>query len=268
MGNFIKRFILDPLDDAWFSYVKISEFMGWDEKVNTKIYKSSVFLVGNLLRTLYNFEVENAEYIPDEGRVIHCINHQSELDVLAFGIAAGHGKTKRHLHQMAKIELFKIPLVNGYIRTHFVFPLERGGQDVLSYQHAKDLLEKEEMVGIYPEGTINPGMGRFLEGHTGAVRLAYETNSPILPTVIFGTDMIYGKGAKFPRFTGKIILRYGKLMNYSEIFGDLDSEDPKFYKKATKRVMRRIQEMYFQIFQEQNEKKKSSKTKSMTKEKN
>ena len=266
MGNLIKRFILDPLDDVWFSYVKILEFMGWDEKVNSRVYKNSVVFVFNILITLYNFEVENAEYIPNEGRVIHCINHQSILDVIAFGIAAGHGKIKRHLHQMAKIELFKTPLINGFIRTHFVFPLERGEQDILAFQHAKELLDNEEMVGIYPEGTINPGMGRFLEGRSGAVRLAYETNSPILPAAIFGTDMIYGKGAKFPRFSGKILLRYGKLMNYRDIFGDLDSEDPKFYKKAINRVMRRIQDIYFQIFQEQNEKTKKSKTKSKTKE--
>lgn len=259
MGNFLKRFILDPLDDAWFSYVKIMEYLGWHEKVNSRVYKNSVVLVGNILRTLYNFKVENAEYIPDEGRVIHCINHQSELDVVAFGIAAGHGKTKRHLHQMAKIELFKIPLINGFIRTHFAFPLNWGGQDILAFRHAKELLENEEMLGIYPEGTTNPGMGRFLEGRLGAVRLAYETNSPILPVAIFGTDMIYGKGAKFPRFSGNIILRYGKLMNYQQVFGDLESEDPKFYKKAINRVMRRIQDIYFQIFQEQNEKAKKGK---------
>ena len=234
------------------------ERSGQDEKILSGVYKSSVVLVGSLLKALYNFEVVDAEKIPKEGRIIFCFNHQSELDVIAFGIACAYPENKRHLHQMAKIELFKIPIVNAWVRSHFAFPLTRGENDILSFQRAKELLENEEMIGIYPEGTTNPGLGRFLEGHTGAVRLAYETNSPIIPAVVYGTDRIFGKGAKFPRFTGKITVKFGDVMNYDDIFGKLNREDSKFYKKAINRVMERIKNIYFEMFQSDKDNKGSN----------
>ncbi|MHA1728858.1 MAG: lysophospholipid acyltransferase family protein [Promethearchaeota archaeon] len=261
MMNFLKRFVMEPIDDIWFSHIRMLERLGIDERVNSLVYKQSVITVGSLLKNLYNFEVVNAENIPKDGRLIMCFNHQSELDVIAFGIAAAYplsrnnSRDARHLYQMAKVALFNLPLINAWVRTHFAFPLNRGEHDILSYQKTKRLLTEEKMIGIYPEGTINPGNGKFLEGHVGAVRLAYETNAPILPAAIFGTDRIYGKGAKFPRFQGKIKVTFGELMNHNDIFKDDDSNAPKFYNKAINRVMRRIKDIYFEMFQKDNEKR-------------
>ena len=46
-----------------------------------------------------------------------------------------------------------------------------------AYKEAKELIKSGEIVGIFPEG----GIGKTRNPKTGAVRLALETNIPILP---------------------------------------------------------------------------------------
>lgn len=253
MMSFMKRFILEPLDDFIVGQQMMLNRFGIDEPINLQVYKFSDQFVYGLLKSFYDFKIYEGENVPTEGRVLVCANHQSELDPLVFGVATMHA-SGRKLHQMAKIDLFQIPIVNAWVRGHFAFPLKRGKKDFLSYLKAKELLEKDEMVGIYPEGTLNPGMGRFLPGHTGAVRLAYETDSPILPMAFYGTDMVYGKGAKYPKFSGKVRVKFGKVMNYDKIFGKTSPDNPNFYQKAIKKVMRKIQDLYYDMFQEEREK--------------
>ncbi|MHA1340838.1 MAG: lysophospholipid acyltransferase family protein [Promethearchaeota archaeon] len=241
--KFFNRFILETADDAWFSYQRILQRFGVDRRFNYEIYKQSDKIVYDLLKRFYNIEIFGSEHIPENTRGIVCCNHQSLLDPLVFGVGVTH-YTNRRLNIMAKVELFEIPIINAWIRTHFAFPVRRGKKDTLSYNRAKELLEMEELVGIFPEGTINNGNGRFLEPKTGAVRLSYETNSVIIPMCIYGTDKIYGKGAKYPRTKGKIVVKFDKPIHHNDIFRG-DPSNPKFYKKAINRVMRKIRNLYW-----------------------
>jgi len=241
--GFFKRYVLETLDDAWFSYERILRRFNIDRKFNIEVYRQSEKIVYGLLKKLYDFEIIGSENIPTNARGIVCSNHSSLLDPLVFADAVSHD-TGRPLNIMAKVELFDIPLINAWIRTHFAFPVRRGKHDIVSYNRAKELLEIEELVGIFPEGTINDGNGRFLEPKTGAARLAYETNSVIIPMCIYGTDKIFGKGAKYPRPKGKILVKFGKIMRHEDIFKG-QPENPTFFQKAIERVMRKIKNLYW-----------------------
>lgn len=68
-----------------------------------------------------------------------------------------------------------------------------------AYIEAKKLIESSEIVGIFPQG----GIKRTKNPKTGAVRLALETNTPILPIGIkssyipFNSKVIIGKPIYF-----------------------------------------------------------------------
>ncbi|MBD3351462.1 MAG: hypothetical protein GF364_08240 [Candidatus Lokiarchaeota archaeon] len=239
----LKRFVLEPIDDYLFGQQRIMERFNIAENVNEEIYKASDKLLYEGFRKLYDFEIINSDRVPIQARSIICCNHQSLLDPLIFGVGVSH-ESRRKLNIMAKIELFETPLVNAWIRTHFAFPIRRGKSDAIAYEKALELLNREELIGVFPEGTLNNGGTRFLEGKTGAVRLAHETLSTVVPMVIYGTDKVFGKGAKVPKLSGKIAVNFGKPMHYNDVFKGSE-DNSKFYKKAIKRVMRKIRDLYF-----------------------
>lgn len=252
LNDILKRFVLEPIDDFFFAQQRIMEHFGVNRKVNYEIYKQSDKLLYEAFHKMYGFEIINSEKIPPMARVIVCSNHQSLLDPLIFGLAVSH-HSGRILNIMAKIELFETPLINAWIRTHFAFPVRRGKHDMVSYEKAKELLEAEEMIGIFPEGTLNDGNGKFLEPKIGAVKLAYEMDSVILPMAIYGTDKIFGKGAKMPKTSGKIKAKFGNVMRFDDLFKE-KPDNPKFYEKAIGRVMRKIKDLYWDMHDEENAK--------------
>jgi 1-acyl-sn-glycerol-3-phosphate acyltransferase len=65
-------------------------------------------------------------------------------------------------------------------------------------------------LGIFPQGTRQDA-GKITNVTKGFANLARKTKCGILPIGIIGTD----KKAKFP-FTGKIIVKIGKLIPYSD----------------------------------------------------
>jgi 1-acyl-sn-glycerol-3-phosphate acyltransferase len=253
LNDILRRFVLEPIDDFFFAQQRIMEHFGINRKVNYEFYKQSDKMLYDVFKKMYNLEIINHEKIPPIARVIVCSNHQSLLDPLIFGIGVSH-HSKRILNIMAKIELFETPLVNAWIRTHFAFPVRRGKHDNVSYERAKELLEAEEMVGIFPEGTLNDGNGKFLEPKIGAVKLAYEMDSVILPMAIYGTDKVFGKGAKMPKTSGNIKVKFGNVMKFEDLFRE-KPENPKFYEKAIGRVMRKIKDLYWDMQDAENAQK-------------
>ena len=144
---------------------------------------------------------------------------------------------------MAKQSLFKIPLVNAWVRNHHAFPLKRGEHDVDSYNYAKEILEKGHLVCTYPEGTTNPGGGQLLEGHTGAMRMAIETQVPIVLIGITGTENTYPKHAKMLNFYKGSILKAGPpFMEHKKYWGK-PMPDYNELKRLTNYMMERIRDL-------------------------
>lgn len=144
---------------------------------------------------------------------------------------------------MAKESLFKIPIVNAWVRTHHAFPLRRGEHDVSSYNTGKDLLEAGELVVVYPEGTTNPGGGVQLEGHTGAVRLAIDIKVPIIPIGVTGSENIFPKHAKMLNFGKGCIFKAGEpFMEHAQYF---DQQMPSYdeLKRLTNNMMAKIKDL-------------------------
>jgi len=231
------------VDDVWYSFLRVLEEFGVDWKFKETVYMFSAHVVDKWCDLMLPYKViDYDKYIPDTGRAIVCSNHNSEWDVIMLATSMGIYK-KRYIWQMSKQSLFQIPIVNAWVRNHFAFPLRRGAHDVDSYKFAKYLLEKEQLVTIYPEGTTNQGGGELLEGHTGAMRLAIETQSPIVLIGITGTEDTYPKHAKMLNFYRGCIFKAGPpFLEHKEYWGKR-MPDYDELKRLTNNMMDRIREL-------------------------
>ncbi|MFX1310681.1 MAG: 1-acyl-sn-glycerol-3-phosphate acyltransferase, partial [Promethearchaeota archaeon] len=196
----IQHNILWGIDDFWYALLKTLDMVGARDAFTKPIYGLTGVLLTAYTDLINPIKVIDFDKnVPKEGGALIACGHNSEWDVLMLPLAIWQNGG-RQLYQMAKESLFKIPVVNAWVRTHHAFPLRRGEHDISSYNIGKEKLEAGELVVIYPEGTTNPGGGEILEGHTGAVRLAIETKVPIIPVGVTGTENIYPKHAKMLNF--------------------------------------------------------------------
>lgn len=137
-----------------------------------------------------NLTVSGLENFPASGRNIVAANHVTNFDVFPMQIAL-----PRPIFYMAKSELFKNPLMDIALRNAGAFPVYRGGKDQWALDHAKKVLEHERTLGMFPEGTRSRGEGLRL-AKTGTARLAIQTQSPIIPMAITGSDTFF---REFPK---------------------------------------------------------------------
>jgi 1-acyl-sn-glycerol-3-phosphate acyltransferase len=83
------------------------------------------------------------------------------------------------------------------LRNLGAFPVYRGEKDAWAMKHARRVLAHGQILGMFPEGTRNKGRGLGV-AKTGTARMAIESNSPIVPMVLIGTDRFF---QHFPRRT-------------------------------------------------------------------
>jgi 1-acyl-sn-glycerol-3-phosphate acyltransferase len=198
------------IDDIWYGFLRSLEEFGLREQFQKVVYTMSGEIVHNLNQVMIPYKVIDFDkYLPKTGPAVLCTTHNSEWDVILLATSIIYNEPRRVIYQMSKQSLFKIPIVNAWIRNHHAFPLKRGQHDVDSFNFARDLLDKGQLVCIYPEGTTNLGGGQILEGHTGAMRLAIEKQVPICLIGITGTEDTYPKHAKMLNFYRGSILRAG-----------------------------------------------------------
>ena len=241
--KYYQWFFLQSIDDAWMTVLKTLDEFGlrydFQEAIQHGLtYPAVKFITDNFAPIQVEGYNEN---VPDEGGVILCSNHNSEWDVIMHAYALEITK-RRMLWQMAKQELFQIPIVNAWVRTHHAYPLKRGESDVQCFNYTKELLNDGKVVVVYPEGTTHDGP-EMLEGHTGAMRLAIETKTPIIPIGITGSEKTYPKHAKTLYFGHGTTFRAGEpFMEHSKYF-DEGVPDYDELKRLTSNMMERIKEL-------------------------
>ena len=136
------------------------------------------------------------ENIPKEGRIILAGIHTSVLDPFILICS-----TKRQIHFLAKDELWKGPKKIFFSHLGLI-PVNRRTKDPYSLKKAEDYLKNDKVIGIFPEGTTEKGRG-LLQFKIGAVKMAYDTNTKIVPFIIKGSynpfkkiKIVYGKPIK------------------------------------------------------------------------
>ncbi len=167
------------------------------------LYKFCWYLFNIIFKFWLRWDIYGLENIPVTGPVVLASNHLSLLDPPVVGTAAN-----RKVNFMAKAELFEPPVFGPVIRRMGAFPVHRGAADRQAMKTAIGLLQKGEIVGVFPEGTRSKtgALGRAGEG---AFMMAAWTKAAIVPVLITGTD--------FKRHPGwpKVQVIFGKPLAYA-----------------------------------------------------
>jgi 1-acyl-sn-glycerol-3-phosphate acyltransferase len=136
-------------------------------------------------RLIMKMQVLGLENFPITGPVVIACNHLTNFDVFPMQFSL-----PRPVFFMAKAELFRFPPMDWTLRQLGAFPVHRGEKDQWAMRHARVILERGQVLGMFPEGTRNKGRGLGV-AKTGTARLAIETLNPIIPMVVTGTDKFF-----------------------------------------------------------------------------
>ncbi len=148
------------------------------------------------------------EHIPKHGPVIIASNHRSFLDPFVIGTMA-----RRPLYYVAKQELFANPVISWLLSQLGAFPVARGAGDGEMIKTAKAILERGDILLMFPEGTrIRPGS--LGEPRRGVGRLALETGAPVVPMAIIGTEAVRRGWRIRPH---KVRLRAGRPLRFPKV---------------------------------------------------
>jgi len=135
-----------------------------------------------VMKVFFGLQAQGIENIPKTGPVVIAPNHKSFWD--SFFLAA---VVKRRMHFMGKAELF-----TGWRGRLFValgaFPVLRGESDDLAIGTARAVLERGDVLALFPEGTRVSDPDLLGNPKRGATRLAIETGAVIIPTAMSGTE--------------------------------------------------------------------------------
>ena len=121
-------------------------------------------------------------------------------------------------------------------------PVERGTPDRAAIRRARAVLEQGIALGIYPEGVRSKTVA-LLKGQPGAGLIALQSNAPVLPVAIYGTEFFPVNGETPPRrpksLPRGVTVRFGSPFQIPErVDGKRVTAD-----EATHLIMMRIAEL-------------------------
>jgi 1-acyl-sn-glycerol-3-phosphate acyltransferase len=132
--------------------------------------------------------VEGLENVPSHGPAILMINHIAFIDpIVVLHVLP------RNIVPLAKIEVYRYPVVGVLPRLWEVIPVRREEVDRHAIQQTLSVLRAGEIVLVAPEGTRGP---KLKSGKEGIAYLGSRSGAPIVPVAIEGTE-----GFPAPHFT-------------------------------------------------------------------
>lgn len=151
-------------------------------------------------------------FIPRSGGVIIIANHCSYLDHYLIGLTV-MCCYRRRVRFLAKKEHFEKPLDKWIHQWLGAFPIDRDGTSKDSLLNVIRLLDNNEIVLIYPEGTRSSD-GTLQEFKPGVLFTHYRSGCPIVPAGIKGAHEVLPKGKVIPR-RARMSLQFGPPVNFS-----------------------------------------------------
>jgi 1-acyl-sn-glycerol-3-phosphate acyltransferase len=141
-----------------------------------------------LYRSYFRAEAQGVENIPASGRVLFVANHSGQLpfDGMVIGAAAFFEPPQpRLVRSMVEHFVPTVPFVS--------YLLSRWGQITGTPENCRRLLHQDEAILVFPEGArgIAKSFSRRYQLEQfglGFMRLALETNTPIVPVAVIGAE--------------------------------------------------------------------------------
>ena len=187
----------------------------------------TLLAIGRLIcLVLFRVTVEGREHIPPQPeRLMLIANHFSWFDppVLALALPITPAF-------VVATEAHERRWVSVLLRLFDTIPIWRGQVDRAAFRLAAEAMQQGKVVGIFPEGGINPDLAerrargetvarlqgnmsranaQLIPARAGAALLATMTEAQILPVGVLGTEQIAGNLRRFRRT--RIIIRIGPV---------------------------------------------------------
>ncbi len=193
------------------------------------VYRTVIGFVLGLFKVMdWRVRIHGSEHVPTAGSAVVASNHIGYLDFVFVGLGAR--EQGRLVRFMAKQEIFEHPAAGPLMRAMKHIPVDRYGRARDAIEESVERLEKGQIVGMFPEGTISPSFVPR-EGKTGAARMAIAAGAPLIPACTWGTQRILTKWRPRNLERGVAIdVHYGEPVDTSH--GDHD--------RATKELMESI----------------------------
>lgn len=176
-------------------------------------------LAGPLLRILFRPWVRGLDNLPTEGPAIIAGNHNHFMDSIFVPLLA-----PRPVVYLAKKDYFtgrglKGAVTRWFFKLNNQLPMDRGGGSgsQASLESGLKVLGEGNCLGIYPEGTRSPD-GKLYRGRTGIARLVLESEAPVVPVAIIGTDRLQPAGRLVPKLR-RVGVVFGSPMDFSKYSG-------------------------------------------------
>ena len=150
----------------------------------------SIFMV--LYRGYWRVETTGVENVPATGRALLVSNHAGVLPwdgtMIKTAVFAEHSHP-RHVRALVASLFMGMPVLSWFLR--------RSGQAVGHPDDTRRLLERDELVLVFPEGVRGTGknfkdryrLRRF--GRGGFIATAIRSRAPIIPVSVVGSEEIY-----------------------------------------------------------------------------
>ncbi len=199
------------------------------------IYPVTRFLSFPPCRLLYRLRAQGLECVPDRGPVILAPNHFSGMDhwFVAFLM-------RRHVHWMAKSQLFKGRPLEWFLTRIGAFPVRRGQRDEEAIVTAETILGRGGVIVMYVEGGRSRSAVVGARARPGIGRLALETGCSIVPVAIHGSERARNwKRLEFPAVT----VRYGEPLR----FGTEPNPSRERQQQVADEVLARVRAMHDEL---------------------
>jgi 1-acyl-sn-glycerol-3-phosphate acyltransferase len=178
-----------------------------------------LLIAGPILKTFFRPWVIGLENIPVDGPAILASNHLSFSDSVFLPVMLD-----RHVSFLAKSDYFTGKGLKGWLTKLFFnvtgqLSIDRSGGKAseASLNTGLGVLQKGELLGIYPEGTRSPD-AKLYRGRTGVARMVLEARVPIIPVAMIDTEKVMPIGTKLPKIR-RIGIIIGKPLDFSRFEG-------------------------------------------------
>lgn len=152
-----------------------------------------------MYKTYWRVETTGIENIPEEGRALLVVNHSGQLpwDGAMVGAAVYNEHPDQRIVRTLYASWFPtLPFLSSIFT--------KLGQALATVENGTRLLEQDELVAVFPEGYKGVGklfkdryrLARF--GRGGFVRMALNTQAPMIPVSVVGAEETYISLAKLP----------------------------------------------------------------------
>lgn len=212
-------------------YTETRELTGWRKAYDVFRFYFWWWFNHLYARIWFGLDIEGAEHIPSQGRAILVSNHLSFLDANIISAAS-----PRKVSFMIAKEYYEMTAIKWMCEFLGCIPVNRSGEDIAAVKDAIRKLNKDFLIGAFPEGGISRS-GKLEEPKQGIALIALRTGSPVIPVLLSG----YRYQSMWPTFLlpKKVRITVGAPLE----FPDEDAKNRESVARVTERIAQSIQEL-------------------------